>query len=1138
MATGNLIRNPDFLTAAADHPHRVYYWTTADPDQEVYVTEARHQLTRPDGWEVWVEHAEEADLPWDPGAGGWSVPEVKLGEEAFQASRWLQLPDGSWARPVQAFIDHKHSRCGPFQSVAVTPGTAYTLSAWAHAWNSNGGPEVNGVKQHHPNWSDGVGYAPFAMAYDDIPGSYPEDANLVDILQSIVFRLGIDPTGGIDPFGPHVVWGPRWTIYNIPYPLPALTVTAQADTLTVFAWMENRWRNAHNDRYLTHVVLTAEGEPPPPPEPGGVRRSLAGVHLLGDHGFVDDHLRGMVADGVSLVSVKAVASLGVLQDVKAVDPDILTVGRFIDGTDPDVDVEGPDLTDPEAAAEAVWASLRPLWAQHRAYVDYWEVTNEADPSGPEGHRKLARFFLRFLDLCEPEGYKIAALSYSLGVPEYDEMQAVAATGLLARLKAGGHALALHEYADPLDKWYGDPIPGAQADPRRGPLAFRYRFWEDVVGGPAGMPDVFLTEVNVAHDLRDLDADTWRDQVKWYVNNAADDLYVRGVLLFTWGVWDAFDLSIAPYDDTWEALARDTAVLPSTPLPPVVPPTALPVAPYDKVYHVVEADIPPERRKAIYLYAAEVQQTVGPAATDAVAWATELLDAGRSVTLVAWDRTPADHPKWRAWAAAIDPRIAVVFKPDPTPPAPNPTPPIPYCQRDPDWAGIVMAPSTETVGGSGCLVTAFASLFTLTDPAVDPGVLARWLVAHGGFLTDGRLLITKPAEFTPDWEFVWYHTWMDGPADLTTVRRLLAQGPTILGVDFVPATSRYDSHFVLALREEAGDIVVIDPWTGTVCKLLETYGLDWTLQRAIYAAVEYRRTAPGGTETPRLGFNDPENVGAGMWMAANGGNLLVVPLAIGTHFAALDFSVYEAAGIRVIVNLRYGWSTDCGGAGTLPVPGSSEWHAFIQAATLTINAARGVWAWELFNEMNNPREFPHGADLTPGTVATAYNAIRHALTVRRLAVGALDPYHATHGDPRAWLQTIYSRITGAEFIAAHGYIRGPDTALVGSDAKFADDPLRWQYLNYPGCVTEPLKALPAPYRSLPVYVTEANHLWRTSEAVGDYGWVTDARAGAVVHEFYAAAALAGFAGLALYRWTGDAWALRTNGAVLEAVRALV
>jgi hypothetical protein len=96
-------------------------------------------------------------------------------------------------------------------------------------------------------------------------------------------------------------------------------------------------------------------------------------------------------------------------------------------------------------------------------------------------------------------------------------------------------------------------------------------------------------------------------------------------------------------------------------------------------------------------------------------------------------------------------------------------------------------------------------------------------------------------------------------------------------------------------------------------------------------------------------------------------------------------------------------------------------------------------------------------------------------------------------------------------------------------------LQWQYLNYPLCVTELLRYLPERYTILPVFVTEFNHIWKTSEAVGDYGWVNDQRASEITQMAYAHAQLHNFAGLALYRWAGDEWELQHNHYVLDAIK---
>lgn len=488
---------------------------------------------------------------------------------------------------------------------------------------------------------------------------------------------------------------------------------------------------------------------------------------------------------------------------------------------------------------------------------------------------------------------------------------------------------------------------------------------------------------------------------------------------------------------------------------------------------------------------------------------------------------------------------------PTPPEPEPVALTTWSQNDPRWKDEVYA-GGMTFGRAGCLVVSVAMLASLAGtPAPTPVEVAAALRAVGAF--DGALL-SRPERIPqaiPQLSWGGALHWRDRAADRAVLEREIAQyGATICEVKWDPGGAPPqdgNQHFVVVTALEGDEAWIVDPWDGQRKRLSQSrYVLSgWGVGRAIYGVRLVRPVteetppeAPG--QAPLLGLHDELGEGletGAQWLIARGLRGLVVrPIYLGTTAQMLDFSAAAAAGLQVLVNLRYSYARDNGGAGTFPLPGTPAWYLFVEAAARTMITSRGVWGWEVGNEANNPREFPDDGPLTATDVAQTYDAIRERVwqsTARpRMAPGALDPFNAEAGDPRDWLRRIWTEIQGAEFVGAHGYVRGPDPALVGSTARFADAPLQWQYLNFPGCVTALLQALPAQYVGLPVYVTEFNHLWTTGE--GNWGWVDDARAAEVVRRARGAATAYGFAGLALYRWAGDAWGIQNNQAVLGAL----
>jgi len=72
-------------------------------------------------------------------------------------------------------------------------------------------------------------------------------------------RVGIDPTGGINPYSPTVVWSGFANPYDVYVPFEIAT-TAQGDQVTVFTWSNPTAARKHNDIYWDEASLvTTDG---------------------------------------------------------------------------------------------------------------------------------------------------------------------------------------------------------------------------------------------------------------------------------------------------------------------------------------------------------------------------------------------------------------------------------------------------------------------------------------------------------------------------------------------------------------------------------------------------------------------------------------------------------------------------------------------------------------------------------------------------------------------------------------------------------------------------------------------------------------------------------------------------------------
>lgn len=233
----NLLKNPGFESGKFN---KVDQWGS---------------MTVPDGWQAFfVNNPGRKRVPWDPkNETGIVAPEFK---PVDKKPPYLDPPRGRWSAGGQWaecwFAFWKVMDAGLMQHVSVTPGQTYRLTAWAHGWSNSGNRDdpVSGQYAHDPKWSDGqgVGYNDFFQLADP---AWPNRGNspLDDAARNMVFQLGIDPTGGKDPWASSVVWGPGAHIYNVFHPVPPVEAVAARNTVTVLLRAKNLWGLMHVDVY-------------------------------------------------------------------------------------------------------------------------------------------------------------------------------------------------------------------------------------------------------------------------------------------------------------------------------------------------------------------------------------------------------------------------------------------------------------------------------------------------------------------------------------------------------------------------------------------------------------------------------------------------------------------------------------------------------------------------------------------------------------------------------------------------------------------------------------------------------------------------------------------------------------------------
>lgn len=475
----------------------------------------------PPYWLTWYDYDE----------GTWDQPQVLDMTNVSDDVKDQRIQQGQDA--VQLFTSYRKHHAGFLQQVEVEPGTRLRLEAWAHAWSNNGdGPPGN---EEDEEWSEGAGYDCFYAeeGHEDLTGG----------VENIALSVGIDPTGGVDPFSDTVRWGKGAHIYNCYRPVPAVEVNAQRRKVTVFLRSRVQWPFIHNHTYWDDVrLIDVNGGSPGRawPYPVVSEGSKLGVHGI-NRSPVLDYVDESAGSDISYAVVKAVDDLGWLSEVKEAHPETVTVARVTSALEGAPRVGEPSTDLDELANALMSFILNELSSDPslRASVDYWEVINEPDPPEAEGYPRLAELMIKCMERAEMNGLRLALFAFNNGTPEWFEMEGMAETGVFGRAKEGGHIVAAHEGVsgpgDPIDLWWGQTIPGAPEVPGAGLLSFRYRFLYHILQERNEVVPLFISEWYGDH--YEVEGGTPQDvveAVRWYDGLASEDYWVLGICPFTVG----------------------------------------------------------------------------------------------------------------------------------------------------------------------------------------------------------------------------------------------------------------------------------------------------------------------------------------------------------------------------------------------------------------------------------------------------------------------------------------------------------------------------------------------------------------------------------------------------------------------------
>ena len=1088
-------------------------------------------------WTFWFKHIPgQFDQP--EAGDAWKIPDP--------------LRVYSYDKSYMWFTFHRGHLCGISQLVQAAIGAEYSFTCAAQVWSNHLIEEYEKCYED-PRCSVGVGKEHYYNLLEDTPPLSGDPWN--DGIRNIVLRVGIDPYGGLNPFSDTVVWGPRAVSYNAYHMLPEARAVAKSEVITVFIKSQARWAFRHNNVYVDGARLTITKQPvtdpvlkcdvrarvkyartfmlPPPYATADMKariqyRSSRRGYTVGDS--ADDAANGC---GLEYRRVGVIDREGWPNPIH---------DFFEEYYWRELDEENPTILN-DIAPALPWMPYKPASPYNIYQIEGRVLAFDLRDIGV-----LLRYPIH------SPGERVPYITSEFGVdrgtymhdgvdfrgayPGFDEEAIAAWPGEV--IKAG-------LYDNESFFGYQVVVRGITSDGRT--VEFRYAH---MLGG------LYVNvgqQVQTGEKLGQLDSTGNSTGHHLHFSVKCDGFKADPAMLIDWGEWEN---PKPPSSWPYVVAKRGTKASFHAEKPDGVP---------GYVERLVHADAPPFTVKGVsdigWLY-----YDVELPFANLVNTVARMQHDNEGCGLLHGDTTPeemaailmepivdaighdsnlreinffevANEPGGGGVSVEFHVKLAETMK---------------HCSFIADAMGIKIAAFSFNCGCPewvDMVAMAETGVFGILYAgghivATHEGVLGSDLSVDFGYgvQLEGAPYVEGSGIFCFRYKYLVAACELAESACPPILISEFYPGPRSGGnaAEVVLRTAWYDKLARLDYMNWGTQLFTAGPYAS-----MEWSNMEYCIPAQETYAIEMKNeqnATPNGEPPPIpelseliVGIHDEAG---GEWLNRQADvkkSCCLIAQIAETQPVNLDFRHLQDAGSEVIVRLNYGWGAPHGN-GTIAPPHLIDAH--YNAIIGTIRNAKGVDYWQLWNEVNNPREWPQGFEVTSGYVVTAYNHIYDILRPeghKFTSPGAVDPKYGPGSNNAVWQQALFGEVSGFEVVLVHaGKSQTNDSTDIWSMDKFSDDPLKWQYLHSRDVMTS-LQMIPLQYKNLPVILGEVNPQFLT-EIGGALGWVpgnslwihelcdfvrslNEDREQPVTH-------------LVFYRWEADQWALHNDQAILEAI----